>query len=173
MGYLTLALFLTVLLTQFTNCDVYSNNSLFQTLSTECVEVDCVGQNPDFIEIKLFTDQGEFYVANDASTFDLGGECNEGGFAKNQIVWTLKTAQQALIHNSIQAGVTAHCEMGRFQIKIILNPVGATVNRTGLRNANGTPVPHYLDIEIIPYDEADKPMEGTLGRQSVILRPAP
>ncbi len=84
---LFIVLFLSALLTQFTNCDVYSENSSISSNSVlNCADTSCVVANSDNLEISI---KSEEVLSSTTSTFDIGGDCNEGAFPVTKINWTL------------------------------------------------------------------------------------
>lgn len=163
-------IFLSLLLTQFTNCDVYSDNSLFQTFTSVCQGQDCIQQNSEFLEIKI-NSEGDIPIASDVGRFNVGGECNEGGYPSNVITWSLYD-DVGFVHNSAKVGKNSECVMGRFKIDILLtDPAQPNPSRTGLRNASGNRVPYRLEVEIRGVDEDGVEHENTLARRQVFLKP--
>ncbi|MGE3387059.1 MAG: hypothetical protein AB7K41_10055, partial [Bdellovibrionales bacterium] len=75
------------LLTQFTNCDVYSDSSVFNAASSYiCEGNDCITADADILELSAPT---ELFVLSTSTSADVGGDCNEAGFPNNVINWNL------------------------------------------------------------------------------------
>jgi hypothetical protein len=163
--------FLTVLLTQFTNCDVYSDNSVFQTFSSVCAGDQCIQTNPDFLEIKI-NSEGDIPVAASTNRFNVGGECNEGGYPSNVITWSLYDNTGAFTHDSVYAGKNAACVNGRFQAEVVLTPFSTSPDRTGLLKPGTTSrVSYRLEVELKGIDEKGEVHSNTLAKRQVFLKP--
>lgn len=165
---LGVVVFLSLLLTQFTNCDVYSDNSLFQTFTNVCQGQECIqSDNAELLEIKVNT-EGDIPIDAAVYSFDIGGECNEGGFGSNQVIWSLYEDGTFLI-DSNQTGSSTSCNMGRFQSRVYLSLSGV-INRPGLNGPSGR-VPHRLEIEIKGVDENGEVHSNSLAKRQVFLKP--
>lgn len=165
-------IFLSLLLTQFTNCDVYSDNSLFQTFTSVCQGEECIQTNSEFLEIKV-NSEGDIPISASVYSFDIGGECNEGGYPNSEVSWSLYEDGTFLV-NSDDTGTTTACHMGRFQMRVYLSyqrPDGTVViARPGLLRS-GSRVPHRLEVEIKGISETGEVFENTLARRQVFLKP--
>ena len=114
------------LLTQFTNCDVYSDSSVFDAASsTSCIGVDCDTADAEILELSAPV---EVFILSTARSIDLGGECNEAGFPNNIITWNLMTSIGASINNctGTGSGVCGKCVMGRYQLLVNFAAVPVT-----------------------------------------------
>ncbi|CAM5999383.1 unnamed protein product [Sphagnum balticum] len=122
-----------------------------------CSTANCVTPTVTNMRIEANLDNGGFTVPLNMSEFNIGGDCNEGGFPLNLIRWTLMynnngTGNQA-VRNSGQAvnqGQVAdsQCINGRFLIYVNLGPVSGVdggIDRTGL---GGTPGSYSLNLTI-------------------------
>ncbi len=125
--YLFGAIFLITI--PFTNCDTSnSGNGLFNTLTSVC-QPDSSGYNPCVLQdpstIQLQVNSGSLiqlpYTTTTAGgfTFDVGGDCNEGGYiatpgsatdqSYNEIHYSFLTPQGGVISQSDGASVNTGC----------------------------------------------------------------
>jgi len=150
-----------IMLTNFTNCDVYSNNAAFLAHSTACGTLCSDSANPDMLEIKInIPDTPSNYAYSGVTTqFDLGGDCNEGGYPTSIINWHItNTRTQAVVRDSISAGGAGSCKWGRFQLAI---DTGVALNEQ-----------HTLTVEIIGLDDFGQTANNTIiGRNTIYLNP--
>ncbi|MCC7405400.1 MAG: hypothetical protein IT288_13460 [Bdellovibrionales bacterium] len=153
-----------LLLTYFTNCDVYSENNLFAELESRCVDKnECINQSSDFMELKI-NSENNLPIGAAESEFDVGGDCNEGGFIQNVIVWELYL-DNAMIQSSQMLGLNGLCINGRFAMRVRLP-------RMGLLDAVGVRREHRLDVEIVGLDAEGKLFKNSLlGRKNITLVP--
>jgi hypothetical protein len=86
--------------------------------------------------------------------FNLGGDCNEGGFSFNTVKWELYL-NSIKVRDSSMAGLNGsgnantRCLNGRFTIYVNLNSIAEDpVNRTGLQIPGSTPT----NLQRRPYD---------------------
>lgn len=150
-----------IMLTNFTNCDVYSNNSAFLAQSTVCGDLCSHNVNADMLEIKINIPDtpSNFAYSNILTQFDLGGDCNEGGFPTNVINWYItNTRTQTVVRDSIAAGGAGVCKWGRFWLPI---NTGSALNEQ-----------HTLTVEIVGIDEFGQSANNQiLGRHTIYLNP--
>ncbi len=167
------------LTTHFNSCDVYSTNDSVQDFASSCTGDACLTVSADLLEVKINHDSqtsAGICLNNSVDQFNVGGECNEGGFAENEIIWTLFD-NVGLVHDSRAFGLTSVCKNGRFSIFVRLtNPnTNPIVNRTGLRNAVAASpvyVPYRLQVEIRGIDERGQLHSNSLAKRSIELLPA-
>ena len=95
--------------------------------------------------------------------FNLGGDCNEGGYPYNFIRWELKL-NGATVRTSGMTGMAAsgtvdsRCVNGRYLLYVNLNSIAQDpVNRTGLNTSSGTRAAYDLYIEIYGMDSTNDP----------------
>lgn len=148
---LLIGAFAAVVLTQFTNCDVYTESSVFNGGSTQaCEGLDCVVRDPQMLELGTV---GRVFVQSTQVAADVGGECNEANYPTNRVVWQIR--QNGVTIRDCAA--TSHCTVcvnGRFQAYIFF----------GIQPANDMQVV----IEIIGYDSAGAPFTNPLlGRKTI------
>ncbi len=169
---------LTFTLTQFTNCGTYSDQpatgvSGFASVSCDS---DCIAQNRDNLKVYVngLNESGQFFLPANVSAFNLGGECNEGGYPYNTIVWEL-FHNGVLVRRSDMSGMVSAgntntvCVNGRFMVYINLASIPAdAINRVGLNvaPAGGARAPHTLAIEVYGQDT----FNGLLQKGSVRSR---
>lgn len=112
-----------VVLTQFTNCDVYSNNGVFSSASQySCVGNDCKVSSSDLLEIGS---PNELLLLSTDRSVDVGGNCNEGGFVANAITWVL-SYNGAVISSCTSLGSCGECIKGRYQTTVNIGQVPIT-----------------------------------------------
>lgn len=110
-----LSLGLALVLTQFTNCDVYSESSVFAPSTvSECDGASCFALNPDHLELGTVS---RLYVQNAQVGADLGGDCNEAGFPGNTVTWEIVQGGNVVRHCA-QTSNCGVCVNGRFQTYI-------------------------------------------------------
>jgi hypothetical protein len=155
--------FALVLLTQFTNCGDYQapSSTLDSTDSVACLDTACVSEAPTNLMVSPHLYNGEYAVPANLTEFNIGGDCNEGGYLNNTIHWDLLLNGQIVRNSTMQlaAGVNAEsrCINGRFLIYVPLTPLSVNnadpVNRTGLMIGSGTTRSSYnLHITIFVTD---------------------
>lgn len=142
----------------FTNCGNYAdpaNGELFNQSLDECDE-DCVTPKAENLSIKANVGSGNDYsVPVGLAEFNLGGDCNEGGYPSNIVRWELYLNGQMVRHSGMlgmagNAPVHSRCINGRFLLYMNLNSITEDpVNRTGLKVGVGENRSAYdLYIEI-------------------------
>ena len=148
-------------LTQFTNCDGYQTPSTLDGASTtSCTNASCVTENPNNLMVTPHIDNGEYGVTAGLSEFNLGGDCNEGGYLNNVIHWDLLLNGRIVRSSNMQiaTGLTAEsrCINGRFLIYVTLAPLTINnadpYNRTGLLTETGVRSAYNLHITIMVND---------------------
>lgn len=161
------------LLTQFNNCGGYSSTDVSTAsglTSLDC-DADCISQASDNLEVKvnLGSNGVEYSVPAGLSEFNLGGDCNEGGYASSVIYWEL-SQNGIIVRTSNMPGVVigggvanSKCVNGRFSLYINLSNVSPDpVNRTGLMTGSGTARgPYDLYIEIKGLTESSAQVKGS------------
>jgi hypothetical protein len=136
------------LLLQFTNCaSPKSETGEDSQSSLDCgTSSNCIFPNPQNLKIVPHIKNGQFAVTASLADFNIAGDCNEGGYANNTIIWELYL-QSGQVRNSsmpVAAGKSANsqCVNGRFSVYVNLGKItgaGAdTVDRTGLKTGSGT-----------------------------------
>lgn len=106
----------TIILTQFTNCDVYSESEVFNSLNqASCTTSECLQQNADYLEVAT---PAQVLVPSVLRAIDVGGFCNEADFYDNYIIW------EVLINGALSSSCGSNCGKcvnGRFQTQVIFN----------------------------------------------------
>lgn len=153
-----------VLLTYFTNCDVYSENNLFAELTTRCVDTDdCINQSSEFMELKI-NSENNLPIGPAETEFDVGGDCNEGGYIQNVIIWEL-FLDNTMIQTSQFLGLNGLCVNGRFSMRVRLV-------RPGLQDTGGVRREHRLEVEIVGMDAEGQIFKNPLlARKNITLVP--
>jgi hypothetical protein len=172
---------LLVLLTQFNNCGNFADTTDFNVSSSaaSCTTSNCVSATTDNLSMKvnLGGTSTQYGVAAAVKEFNLGGDCNEGGFPYNTVVWELWLNGHA-VRNSGMLGMVAgnqtansRCVNGRFMIYINLAPIAEdNVNRTGLLSGS-TRAAYDLYVEVYGQNQmGGSPQRNTLkGRMRISL----
>lgn len=145
------------LLTQFTNCDVYSENGNLSTNSVlNCADTSCVVSNSDNLEISV---KSEDIIPSGTSAIDVGGDCNEGAFAVSKINWTLLNAGTVLA-TCAQNNSCGQCLSGRYQVRVT---VPGAVVVTGMQV--------IVEIKGVDLAGTEYPGRPTLARRTMNIRP--
>lgn len=157
--WLALSLVGVVMVTQFTNCGNYAEPAVYSSASaiTSCDD-DCITESVDNLAIKANTGpSSEYGVTVDIAEFNLGGDCNEGGFPINKVRWELyQVGGTAPVRTSDMLGTggtgsqaNTLCANGRFQLYVFLGSITEDpVNRQGLGVPGGGRAAYDLWIEI-------------------------
>ncbi|MBX7231067.1 MAG: hypothetical protein K1X29_03175 [Bdellovibrionales bacterium] len=104
------------LLTQFNNCDIYSDRSTLDSLSsTSCLDENCPEGDQDMLELSTVPSVS---VYTSDSGVDLGGDCNEGGFSINQVYWDVIQNSSSIISCSGTGNSCGMCVNGRFKMYV-------------------------------------------------------
>lgn len=151
---------MSIMVLPFTNCGQYSDVSTDNFSSSSSVDCskdsDCIVPTSDNLSLKVNVGGGSQYdVPSGLSEFNLGGDCNEGGYPYNIVRWQLYL-NGTLVRNSDMTGMTSsgnansRCVNGRFLVYINLSAISADpVNRSGLMTGVGTNRASYdLYVEI-------------------------
>ncbi len=181
--WLALSLIGVVMVTQFTNCGNYAEPAVYSSASaiTTCDD-DCITESVDDLSIKANTGTtAEYGVTVDIGEFNLGGDCNEGGFPINVVRWELyQVGRAAAVRTSDMLGTggtgtqaNTLCANGRFQLYVFLGSITEDpVNRQGLGIAGGGRGAHELWIEIRARTPAGTDQINNLsGRSRISLIP--
>lgn len=177
--------FLGLMALPFTNCGNYAdpaNESVLDAFSEECDE-DCIMPKSENLQLKVNLSQsGQVDVPPDLIDFNLGGDCNEGGYPYNVIRWELYSngtrVRESGMTGMVGGGAAAHsvCVNGRFLIYINLNAIAQDpVNRTGLNTGAGRG-PYDLYVEIFGSETPNGVAmirNSVKGRHRVSLVPTP
>lgn len=142
----------------FTNCGQYAdpaNEELFNQSLDECDD-DCIAPKTENLSIKANVGSGnEYGVPAGLTEWNLGGDCNEGGYPSNIIRWELMLNGVMVRHSGMlgMAGnnpVHSRCVNGRFLLYLNMGAIPEDpVNRSGLLNGVGMNRSAYdLYIEI-------------------------
>lgn len=156
--WLSLTLVFAAMVTQFNNCGNYADTPTYVATgsSVSCVDADCVNQSVDNLNLQVNLGGGtEFGVAANLGEFNLGGDCNEGGFPYNTIRWELYL-NNVKVRDSAMLGLggtglaaNSRCINGRFSLYVNLNSISEDpVNRTGLQIPGST----ATNVQRRPYD---------------------
>lgn len=155
-----------LMITQFNNCGNYNtvSSDLNSVMAISCINESCV--TPTLanlaINVNIPTGGSDFSVQSGLIDFNLGGDCNEGGFPYNTIKWELWLPTGVMVRNSDMPGsgssaggsqtANSQCVNGRFMIYVNLNNrvSGDPVSRLGLINpqAGGQRTNYDLYIQI-------------------------
>jgi hypothetical protein len=142
----TLICLTTLMLTQFNNCGSYSaqNNDESSSSVVSCTSANCITPTLANLGIKVNMGGGaEYSVPAGLAEWNLGGDCNEGGYPYNMIVWELylngvkvrDSNYTGMILGNAGANVNSACVNGRFLIYLNLSAIPQDpVNRAGLNN---------------------------------------
>lgn len=180
--WFSLALIGAVMATQFTNCGNYADPAVsYASVSaiTDCDE-DCISEDINNLAIIANTGgSGQYGVTVDLAEFNLGGDCNEGGFPINTIRWELWLGNQRVRTSDMigtgGAGTRANtlCANGRFSLYVFLGAITEDpVNRQGLGIPGGGRQGYDLWLEIVGQTPGGTPQINNLkGRSKVSLIP--
>jgi len=151
MRWLSLALIIVATATQFNNCGNYADPLSYDKGATVTCDGDddCIYPTVNNLSMKVnFGGGTEYSVTADMAEFNLGGDCNEGGFPYNTIRWELYLNSQMVRHSGA-INADSRCVNGRFLIYIKLSADPAdNVNRQGLLTQQGTRMPYDLWVEV-------------------------
>ncbi len=155
------------LLFHFVSCDVYSDNKSFVESESLCSDSNsCSPASSDLLELQINT-ENNYPIASTVSEFQVGGNCNEGGFSQNIVVWELYL-DNVKLGNSQDLGLSSKCDMGRFSVRVRLPKAGLYDNTTP------TPIrrEHTLVVQLEVYDETGTLVSNALmGKKSITLTP--
>lgn len=155
MRWLPLSLIVVALMTQFNNCGNYADPATYSSSSSvDCAgDDDCILPTVSNLNIKVNYGGGTQYsVTADNAEFNLGGDCNEGGFPYNTVRWELYLNNQMVRHSGL-INADSRCVNGRFLVYVKLSADPAdNVNRTGLLTPLGSRAPYDLWLEVYGLD---------------------
>jgi hypothetical protein len=157
--------FVTLSLLPFTNCGQYADpaNSVSAASFTPC-NTNCI--IPTLENLKIGVNMGNastYTVKAGLAEFNLGGDCNEGGYPYNFIRWELqlngRTVRTSAMTGMAPSGpVDTVCVNGRFMLYVYLGKIAQdNYDRIGLKDESGTPRAYDLYIEIYGKDSASDP----------------
>lgn len=133
----------------FTNCGQYADpaNADLYNQSIEDCDDDCINPNVENLSIKVNLDGGNTYsVTSGMVDWNLGGDCNEGGYPTNLIRWELLLNGVVVRHSGMygmnarapSSNSNSRCVNGRFALYINLGPIAEDpVNREALATGGG------------------------------------
>lgn len=151
---------LAVIGTQFTSCDNFSDTALFNEFSSNCLDDSeaspCYPVDVSLLEIGTSNTQVSV-GANDSAVY-ISGQCNEGNFPDNRIIWELRRGQE-VVRTSVEVNVVERCERGLFDVYVPLPYLG-------LAGQN-----HTLKIEIIGLDKEGTQHVNPSGQVTINLFP--
>ncbi len=145
------------MLTQFNNCGNYADpkKADLSFSSVVCDTPSCITAKSANLNITPHVGAaGEYGVPPALSEFNIGGDCNEGGYPVNTVRWELWLNGAIVRDSGMPVAGTANgnsrCINGRFLVYVNLAPLtsGDTTNRTGLANGQGGRSAYDLWIEI-------------------------
>ncbi len=180
--WFALALVALAMITQFNNCGNYAEPagySVSASALTSCDD-DCITESIDNLSVKANTGTAaEYGVTVDIAEFNMGGDCNEGGFPLNTIRWELYLGGQKVRDSGMLgtggtgAQANTMCANGRFSMYVYLGSIGEDpVNRQGLGIPGGGRATYELWIEILGSTPGGQPNRNLLkGRHRVVLIP--
>lgn len=183
MRWLSLTLVFGAMATLFTNCGTFDDAATFSTSlsSVSCDDADCVTPTVNNLSLRAnLSGTTEFRVPVGLADFDIGGDCNEGGFLLNTIRWELYL-NNIKVRDSNMAGSggpglasNSTCINGRFRVYVNLGSItGDAVNRTGLSTGGTVRAPYDLWIQIYGQESSlASPQFNTIkGRTRISLIP--
>lgn len=169
-------LMMSLLVTQFNNCGNYASPAmnLDSTSTLACVSTTCVDPNVDNLKITPHLANGELSVPANLSEFNVGGDCNEGGFPNNTVRWELSLNGVVVRHSGmgVAAGQPANsrCVNGRFLLYVNLSPITEDpVDRSGLLSGGGVRSAYNLNVIILGQDAAGLVYQSLQNRAVVPL----
>lgn len=167
--------FLSLLITQFNNCGGYTNQAVSEdsVAQVNCTTSNCVIADSTLLSVTPhLVSTGAYGVTAGLSEFNLGGDCNEGGYAANTIRWELmlngKVVRTSDMPVAGGASANSKCINGRFLIYVNLAalPSGDLVNRTGLANGSGGRSSYDLWINLYGQSAAGGALDPSLEAQA-------
>jgi hypothetical protein len=150
------------MLTQFNNCGTYDNPGTdgMDLYSISCSDSTCINSSIDYLSVKANLPSGtsEQGIQTGLAEFNMGGDCNEGGFPLNTVRWELflngrkvrDSSMLGMLLSNPTMNVNSRCINGRFLIYVNLSAIAEDpVNRSGLLIGSGTTRSAYeLYIEV-------------------------
>lgn len=164
--------FLILMVTEFNNCGDYSSDMNVSGASAlSCTSTSCVTPTADNLKITPHLQNGEYDVPANLSEFNIGGDCNEGGYPFNKIHWEL-SLNGVVVRNSSEtiAGGPADttCVNGRFLIYVNLAAIPEdNVDRTGLSTGAGR-TSYSLNVYIYGETGPSGPTFSSIGSRTAV-----
>lgn len=158
--------FLTLSLLPFTNCGQYAQPASEATSASEFVPCNatCITPTLENLQVKVNMGNATTYtVKSGIAEFNMGGDCNEGGYPANFIRWELQLNGATVRHSgmsglSTSGNADSRCVNGRFMIYVYLGAITQDpVNRAGLLTGTGATSAYDLYVEIYGQDSAGDP----------------
>lgn len=157
MRWLSLTLVFTAMVTQFNNCGNYADTPTYSASasSVTCDSDSCSPKSIDNLSLQVnLGGNTEYSVTPDLGVFNMGGDCNEGGFPFNTVKWELYL-NNVKVRDSSMAGLNGagnantRCVNGRFTLFVNLSAISEDpVDRTGLQIPGST----VNNLQRRPYD---------------------
>lgn len=171
----------------FNNCQGDSQYQLFRG-SSGCAVTDtsCVGKNnATNLDLRVHGDSSILVAAAVNPGVTVSGDCNEGGFVNNKVVWRLYstnpgTGQTQLVSDSNDLGLNSKCQNGRFELRVSLvslsklTPTGPYAALTNPPNASAAAArtPYTLEVEVVGIDDAGVEQKNSnVARKKLSLNP--
>lgn len=168
-----------LVLLQFNNCGGFQNvsNLSDDLASLSCPTRLCIVPSTSDLSVKVNLPSGtsDQRIQANLAEFNIGGECNEGGYAHNIVRWELRYGNNVvrtsdmfgMIANKPQLTANSQCINGRFLLYVNLAYIGADqLNRSGLFiNTSGSRGNYQLYVEIIGLDS---PYDTNTSRRSAL-----
>ena len=124
-----LALLTVGLMTQFNNCGNYAEPALVEAnmASVSCDTPKCISPKATALNIAPHVGSaGEYGVPPALSEFNLGGDCNEGGYPANTVRWELWLNGVVVRHSGMQitsgGNANSRCEQNGHEYGNIEGP---------------------------------------------------
>lgn len=177
--------FLTLTILPFTNCGQYAQPAGEATAeSAEFVpcNANCITPVTENLSVKVNMGSATNYgVPANLFEFNLGGDCNEGGYPTNEIRWelqlngvTVRRSAMGGMGGAVAGPVHGRCINGRYLLYVYLRSIPEDpVDRTGLRYGAGEARAAYdLSVEIFGLNMVNDPApkrNAVKGRTRVAL----
>lgn len=175
-----------LVLSQFNNCSTNQADQPVTTYTDEssqgtnpCTISGCVEPSDSWLKLTANVPGSQFGVTAPQREFNIGGDCNEGGYPSNEIRWELGL-NGAMVRNSTFAGLVpdggtanSQCVNGRYMIYVNLSNIPQDpVDRVGLRTSGGVRSSYTLDIQLFSKDKTGGSHTETINaKKRVILMP--
>ena len=157
------SLALTCAMVPFVNCMTFDEDSSGPSLTT-CIDGNqnhCVQPRKELLELRINSPL-KVYIKPRQFSFNVSGDCNEGGFTAHNITWKLYL-RQSLLTSSNQGD---KCRNGRFLLLVRLPSQGESLISEGQR------VKHSLVVEIAGQDHnGDLVTNDVLARKKIRIYP--
>ena len=145
-----------------------------------CTNATCISTLSDNLKVTPHLGNGEYAVPASLVDFNLGGDCNEGGYPFNTVRWELRlngvvvrTSDMSNTGSASNTGTlnaNSRCTNGRFFLYIKLAALGGSpsadpVDRTGLKTGVATPARSAYDLYIEVLGQTSVGGAGVQGSQ--------